>query len=91
MPNSLSGSKDIELVYKLRGAVRSIQAEAEMLGLDSIEQLANCWNERDLRAGTGFNFDIVHTELNKVGGAISTSSLPGKGTTFKIIDPKALG
>lgn len=34
MPNSLSGSKDIELVYKLRGAVRSIQAEAEMLGLD---------------------------------------------------------
>ncbi len=48
-------------------------------------------DERDLRAGTGYGLDIVHTELNKVGGAISTSSRPGQGTTFKIIYPKALG
>ncbi|MFP4100962.1 ATP-binding protein [Coleofasciculus sp.] len=48
-------------------------------------------DERDLKAGTGYGLDIVHTELTKVGGAISTSSRPGQGTTFKIIYPKALG
>ncbi len=48
-------------------------------------------DERDLRAGTGFGLDIVRTELNKIGGSISTISLPGKGTTFKIIYPNALG
>ncbi|EDX77617.1 ATPase, histidine kinase-, DNA gyrase B-, and HSP90-like domain protein [Coleofasciculus chthonoplastes PCC 7420] len=48
-------------------------------------------DERDLRAGTGFGLDIVRTELNKIGGSISTTSLPGKGTTFKIIYPNALG
>ncbi|MEQ8996654.1 MAG: hypothetical protein RID53_09145 [Coleofasciculus sp. B1-GNL1-01] len=42
----LSGSKDIELVYGLCRAVLSIQAQAEMLGLDSIDRLANRWHEQ---------------------------------------------
>ena len=42
-------------------------------------------DERDLRAGTGFGLNIVRTELNKIGGVISTDSIPGKGTTFTIL------
>jgi len=42
----LSGSKDIELVYGLCRAVLSIQAQAEMLSLDSIDRLANRWHEQ---------------------------------------------
>ncbi|HBE17374.1 MAG TPA: hypothetical protein DEG17_17420 [Cyanobacteria bacterium UBA11149] len=44
-------------------------------------------DERDLRAGTGFGLDIVRTELNKIGGVINTSSIPGKGTNFTIVYP----
>ncbi|MFB2837656.1 ATP-binding protein [Floridanema evergladense] len=44
-------------------------------------------NERDLRAGLGFGMDIIRTELNKVGGLITTNSTPGRGTTFTIIYP----
>ncbi|MEQ9668885.1 hypothetical protein [Coleofasciculus sp. G2-EDA-02] len=44
----LPGSKDIELVYELRREVKSVQAEAEMLGLNSIDQLANRWDDKRL-------------------------------------------
>ena len=70
--------------------------QAQLLAPEAVYELLyhpdfSTKDERDLRAGTGFGLDIVRTELNKIGGSISTNSLPGKGTTFKIIYPKALG
>ncbi|MGA9378714.1 MAG: ATP-binding protein [Phormidium sp.] len=44
-------------------------------------------DNRDLRAGLGFGMDIIRSELNKIGGVITTSSIPGQGTTFTIIYP----
>ena len=38
-------------------------------------------------AGRGIGMDVVRTEVNSVGGRIETSSIPGKGTLFKLVLP----
>jgi len=41
--------------------------------------------------GTGLGLTIVHTAITQAGGLISVSSEPGKGTTFQVFMPCALG
>ena len=38
-------------------------------------------------AGRGIGMDVVRSEVNALGGRIETSTVPGKGTTFKLVLP----
>jgi chemosensory pili system protein ChpA (sensor histidine kinase/response regulator) len=38
-------------------------------------------------AGRGIGMDVVRSEVNALGGRIETSTVPGQGTTFKLIMP----
>ena len=38
-------------------------------------------------SGRGIGMDIVRTEVNSLGGRIETSTVPGLGTTFKVVLP----
>jgi chemotaxis protein histidine kinase CheA len=39
---------------------------------------------KDLRAGLGYGMDVIRSEVNKIGGKISTDSIPEHGTNFTI-------
>mgnify|MGYP003607082991 CR=1 FL=1 len=38
-------------------------------------------------AGRGIGLDVVRSEVNALGGRVEVSSVPGKGTTFRLILP----
>lgn len=38
-------------------------------------------------AGRGIGMDVVRSEVNSLGGRIETSTVPGQGTTFKLVLP----
>jgi len=38
-------------------------------------------------AGRGIGMDVVRAEVNALGGRIETTTVPGKGTTFKLVLP----
>jgi signal transduction histidine kinase len=81
----------VEVAVEEEGETVVLRVSDDGVGM-SPEVQAQCFDlfftTKDVDEGTGLGLAVVHTIVTNHGGRIEVESVPGKGTTFRVVFPR---